>query len=251
MKVVILAGGLGSRLGSITDTVPKPLIEIHNKPLLIRIMEHYSNYGYNDFIIALGYKGHLIKSYFQSLNLIYSKSVNFNFKNKKVKYELDKKLINKWNVQLVETGNKTQTGGRLKRLQPYLKDDSFFLTYGDGLSDINIRELYKFHKKSGSTTTVTAVHPNARFGNIIIDNKNIVKSFKEKKPLIKEWINGGFFVMNKDIFSYLKGDFCELEKAPLEQLSKDKKLSAFKHNGFWHCVDTKRDIQNLEEILID
>ena len=163
-------------------------------------MEHYSNYGYNDFIIALGYKGHLIKSYFQSLNLIYSKSVNFNFKNKKVKYELDKKLINKWNVQLVETGNKTQTGGRLKRLQPYLKDDSFFLTYGDGLSDINIRELYKFHKKSGSITTVTAVHPNARFGNIIIDNKNIVKSFKEKKPLIKEWINGGFFVEQRYFF---------------------------------------------------
>lgn len=251
MKVVILAGGLGSRIGNLTESIPKPLIEINGKPLLIRVMEHYSNHGFNDFIIALGYKGDLIKSYFQNLKLKFSKSLKFDFAKENVSYEIDNTLLKKWRVQLVDTGLNTMTGGRLKRLQNYIKNEKFLLTYGDGVSDVDIKHLIKFHNKSKSYATVTAVHPNARFGNLVIDKFNKVTKFKEKIPLRKEWINGGFFVMENNIFKYLSDDLCELEREPLEKLALDKKLSAFKHEGFWHCVDTKRDIESLESILVD
>ncbi len=222
-KVVILAGGFGTRISEYSRTIPKPMIKINNKPIMIHIMEHYAKYGFKDFYIALGYKGSIIKQYF-----------------KKNKFN--------WNINLIDTGLKTMTGGRLKRLKKFLKNETFFLTYGDGVSNVNIKRLMKFHLKSKKIVTLTAVRPPARFGALKLKG-NIVKYFKEKSKLDEGWINGGFFVINPEFFNYIKSDKTFLEKEPLEKVTKIKQLAAFKHLGFWQCMDTKRDKEKLENIL--
>ena len=223
MKVVILAGGYGSRISEYTKTIPKPLIPIQRKPIIFYIMNHYSNYGFKNFIIAAGYKGNLLKKYF-------------------------KKKIKNWNVQVVNTGLKTMTGGRLKKLKKIINNDNFMLTYGDGVSDVNINKLIKFHFKQKKLVTMTAVRPLSRFGVLKI-SKNIVNSFKEKGRLEQGWINGGFFVMSPKFLKYIKNDKTYLEKEPLESICRRKQLSAYKHNGFWQCMDTKRDKIILEKII--
>lgn len=225
MKVVILAGGYGTRLSEYTKSIPKPMVEVLNKPILIRLMNYYSNFGFSNFIIALGYKGSIIKKYFKKNN------------------------FKKFNINLVDTGLKTMTGGRLKRLKKYFNtNENFLMTYGDGLSNVNIKKLISFHKKNNAQITLTAVRPPARFGAIkIVGNK--VKIFKEKSNLSEGWINGGFFVMNSNFLDSIKNDRTYLEREPLEKLSKKGKLLAFKHNGFWQCMDTIRDKEILEKFL--
>jgi glucose-1-phosphate cytidylyltransferase len=219
MKIVILAGGLGTRISEYTKIIPKPMIRINKKPIIYYIMKHYSNYGFKDFYIALGYKGHIIKKYF--------KKNNFG-----------------WNINLIDTGQKTMTGGRLKRLKKHLGNEPFMLTYGDGLSNVNIKKLLTFHKKNKKLVTLTAARPPARFGAIkILGNK--VKYFKEKSKLDEGWINGGFFVMQPEFLNYIKNDQTFLEREPMELLTKKNQLVAFKHNDFWQCMDTIRDMDYL------
>jgi len=223
MKVVILAGGLGTRLSEYTKSIPKPMVKINGKPILIHIINHYLKYGFDNFYIALGYKGNFIKNYF--------KKNRVNFK-----------------VNLIDTGLKTMTGGRLKRLKKKLGNDTFLLTYGDGISNVNLNKLIKFHKKNKKLITLTAVRPPARFGAIkILGNK--VKTFKEKSKLDEGWINGGFFVVEPKFLNFIKDDSTFLEREPLERASKNNQLLAFKHNGFWQCMDTKRDKDYLEETI--
>ena len=223
MKVVILAGGLGTRLVEYTKSMPKPMVKVGGLPIIHHIILHYKKYGLKSFIIASGYKGTIIKKYFK----------------KKLK-DLDIKVIN--------TGLKTMTGGRIKRLKKYLNNETFLLTYGDGISDVNIGKLIKFHKKNKKLATLTAVRPPARFGAIKI-SKNAVKVFKEKSKIDEGWINGGFFCLESNIIKLIKNDRTFFEKEPLEQLSKKKQLMAFKHEGFWQCMDTKRDKVIIEKIL--
>ena len=223
MKVVILAGGFGTRLSEYTKTIPKPMVNVAGKPILLHIMSHYAKYGFKDFYIALGYKSQVIKKYF----------------NKKF-YD--------WNVNLIETGKTTMTGGRLKRLKKYLNKETFMLTYGDGASDINIKKLLKFHKKNKRMVTLTAVRPPARFGAIKIKG-NYVSYFKEKSKMDEGWINGGFFVIEPDFLNYIKNDKTFLEKGPLEIATRKNELMAFKHTGFWQCMDSKKDKDKLEKIL--
>lgn len=223
MRVVILAGGYGTRISEYTKRIPKPMILINKKPIIIHIMEHFAKYGFDDFIIALGYKGSEIKKYFR--------------KNK-----------NTWKVQLIDTGLKTMTGGRLKRLKKIIGNEKFFMTYGDGISDVNLHKLLKFHNKNNKLVTLTAVRPPARFGAIKL-NGNKVKLFKEKQKIHEGWINGGFFIMEPIFLKLIKNDNTFLEKEPLEQAGKKGQLYAFKHEGFWQCMDTKRDKDVLEDIL--
>ena len=221
MKVVILAGGFGTRISEYTKSIPKPMIKIKRLPILVHIMKHYSKFGFNEFYIALGYKGNVIKNY---------------FKNKKFN----------WKINLVETGKNTMTGGRLKRLTKYLKGESFFLTYGDGLSDINITKLLRFHKKNKKLATVTAVRPPARFGALKIKG-NSVSYFKEKSRMDEGWINGGFFVVSYKFLSFIKDDKSFLEREPLEKVTKLKQLSAYRHYGFWQCIDNMRDLISINK----
>jgi len=222
MKVVILAGGLGTRISEYTKTIPKPMIKVCGKPIIHRIIDHYVRYGHNEFYIALGYKGKVIKEYFKK-----------------------KKLTKKIKIHLIETGKNTMTGGRLKRLKKYL-DETFLLTYGDGLSDVNLDKLINFHKRNKKLITLTAVRPPARFGSIKI-NKNVVKYFREKNSLDSGWINGGFFIINPKFINYIKNDSTFLEQEPFTQVTKKKQLLAFKHKGFWQCMDTLRDKEILEK----
>lgn len=221
MKVVILAGGYGTRISEYTKTIPKPMIKINGIPIMIYIINHYVSYGYKDFYIALGYKGHIIKKFFK------------NFKIENVK------------INLIDTGLKTMTGGRLKRLSKFLKNETFLATYGDGLSDVNLDKLINFHKKKKKLVTLTAVRPPARFGTIKFKG-NKVSYFKEKSSLDEGWINGGFFVMDSKFLKFVKNDETFLEREPFEKLTKKNQLSGYKHNGFWHCMDTLRDKEILE-----
>ncbi len=223
MKVVILAGGMGTRISEYTKTIPKPMIKVGNKPIIYHIMKHYSKYGYKNFYIALGYKGHVIKKYFR------------------------KKFFD-WNINLIETGKNTMTGGRLKRLKKILGKDRFMMTYGDGLSNVNLNKLLKFHKKNKKLFTLTAVRPPARFGAIKITGSR-VNYFKEKSKLDEGWINGGFFVIEPEFLKTIKNDKTYLEREPFENLAKKKQMSAFKHHGFWQCMDTKRDKDILDKLL--
>ena len=223
MKVVILAGGLGTRISEYTKSIPKPMIRIKKLPILVHIMKHYVKFGFNEFYIALGYKGNVIKNYF-----------------KKKKFS--------WKVNLINTGKNTMTGGRLKRLKKYLHKENFFLTYGDGLSNIDLTKLLRFHNNNKKLVTLTAVRPPARFGALKL-NGNLVKYFKEKSRMDEGWINGGFFVINPKFFNYIKNDQTYLERCPLENITKIKQLAAYKHNGFWQCIDTKRDLILLNKIL--
>ena len=241
MKVVILSGGTGSRLGYLTTKIPKPMVEIGNFPILWHIINIYASQGIREFVIALGYKSEIIKKFFHSKEIFEKNKKNKNIlKCKSLKGKILK-------INLVETGLKTMTGGRLLRLKNYLKEDSFMLTYGDGLGNVNILKLLKFHKKNKKIVTVTGVHPAARFGELNI-SRGVVKSFKEKPQVTKGWINGGFFVMDPKIFNYLKDDNTVLEGIPLEKLAFKKQLMAYLHKGFWHCMDTVRDKNSLEEI---
>ena len=222
MKAVILAGGYGTRISEESNIIPKPLIEIGGKPILWHIMKIYSAYKIDDFIICLGYKGEKIKEYFE---------------------QFDSKL---WNIQLIDTGLDTMTGGRLKRIQDKI-DDTFCVTYGDGVSNINLNNLVTFHKEKKSLATLTAIHPPERFGVLNLSG-DYVTEFHEKHTGESSWINGGFFVFEPEIFDYLQNDSTVLERAPLETLAKEQKLSAFKHNGFWHPMDTLRDKKHLEDL---
>ena len=223
MKVIILAGGFGTRLSEYTDTIPKPMVQIGSKPILHHIMEFYASYGHKDFYVALGYKGDVIKKYFQNIN-------------------------NDWKINLIDTGQNSMTGGRLKRLQKNIGKETFMLTYGDGLSNININDLISFHKSHGKMVTISAVRPPARFGALKLKDSEVV-SFKEKSQLTESWINGGFFVIEPKFFDMLLNDQTVLEKEPLEKVASMKELAAFRHEGFWQCMDHKLDKDLLDQMV--
>jgi glucose-1-phosphate cytidylyltransferase len=244
MKVVILAGGLGSRLSEETDIKPKPMVEIGGRPILWHIMKFYAHYGFNEFFIALGYKGEMIKRYFLdyfSLN----GSMTLNLANGQVKKH--SKNCEDWTVHLMDTGMDTLTGGRLKRLEPHLREGTFMLTYGDGVSNVDIRRLLQFHQQHKGIATVTAVRPPARFGGMIFEGDKVL-SFDEKPQIGEGWINGGFFVFEPGIFDYLEGDQTNLEADTLPRLAKDQQLSAYKHEDFWQCMDTLREKRLLDSL---
>lgn len=245
MKVIILAGGLGTRLSEETSVRPKPMVEIGGMPILWHIMKIYSAYGYFDFIICLGYKGYVIKEYFTNY-FHHMSDLTINLKNNTVKVHDSK--AEPWTITLVDTGNETMTGGRIKRIQKYVGDEPFLLTYGDGVSNINIDELIKFHQKKNKYCTVTAVQPSGRFGAMNILNDYMVDSFMEKPKGDGAWINGGFFVCQPQVFDYIKeGDATVFERAPMEGLARDNQMAAFKHCGFWKPMDTLRDKNELEQ----
>ena len=245
MKVVILAGGFGTRISEETEVKPKPMIEIGDLPLLMHIMRNFSGQGFNEFVICLGYKGYVIKEYFAKLKYhLNDMHVDFSAENP---YMVDKTPID-WKVDLVDTGLNTLTGGRLKRIKKYTKSEPFIMTYGDGLADLNIQELLKFHREKGRLATVTAVKPPARFGALEIDDSGIVNSFAEKFDSSSNWINGGFFVLEQGIFDFIEGDSTVWEKDPLVQLTNKNELSAFKHYGFWKPCDTLREKHELQQI---
>jgi len=245
MKVVILAGGRGTRITEETTSIPKPMVEIGGKPIIWHIMKTYSYYGFNDFVICLGYKGYLIKEYF-SHYFLHMSDVTIDMKNNCT--QIHTSSSEPWKVTLVDTGLDTATGGRIKKIEKYIGNSTFLLTYGDGVSRINIKELLSFHRKHRKLATVTAVQPLGRFGSLNIKCDNVVSSFLEKPKSEGGWINGGFFVLEPGIFKYIdNAETIIWEKEPLEKLSKQKKLCAYKHTGFWGCMDTLRDKINFEK----
>ena len=247
MKVLILAGGFGTRISEYTEMIPKPMIEIGELPMILHIMDIYSFYGHNDFYIALGYKGELIKEYFRDLSTI-KKDFKINLETGDINFIKSESLKQRnWNITLVDTGLNSLTGRRVKLMKPYLENDTFFLTYGDGLTDINLDTLLEFHKKNEKILTISAVRPPARFGELEIFN-NKVSEFKEKPQLHQGWINGGFFVAEPSFFDYIPNDNIMLEREPLEKLTNDNQLMAYKHDGFWQCMDTRRDKELLESL---
>lgn len=246
MKAVILAGGLGTRICEETIVRPKPMIEIGGKPILWHIMKIYSAYNINDFIICLGYKGYLIKEYFANY-FLHTSDVTFDIAKNTV--EIHQNNAEPWRVKLVETGENTMTGGRLKRIAQYLDHEDFCFTYGDGVADINISKLISFHKKQNTLATLTATQPLGRFGALCLDNEKIT-GFKEKPQGDGGWINGGFFVLSPKVIEYIEGDTTVWEKHPLESLAEKNQLSAYLHHGFWHPMDTLRDKNYLEELWL-
>ncbi|MDD5177601.1 MAG: glucose-1-phosphate cytidylyltransferase [Sterolibacterium sp.] len=244
MKAVILAGGLGTRLSEETQLRPKPMAEIGGKPLLWHILKTYSVHGVNDFIICLGYKGYMIKEYFANY-FLHTSDVTFDMATNRM--EVHEKHAEPWRVTLVDTGEATMTGGRLKRIAPYLDDEDFCFTYGDGLSNVNVHELIAFHKRSKTLATVTAVQPPGRFGALDIE-KNKITNFREKPEGDGGWINGGYFVLSPKVIETIEGDGTTWEREPMEQLAAAGQLSAFKHTGFWRPMDTLRDKLALEEL---
>jgi glucose-1-phosphate cytidylyltransferase len=244
MKVVILAGGFGTRLAEITEKKPKPMVEIGGKPIIWHIMMHYSYYGFNDFVIALGYKGEVIKKYMVDYCSLHS---NLTVRVQNAKVHIHDGYIPDWTVELIDTGTATHTGGRIKRLAHYLDNQTFMLTWGDGVSDVNLHDLLSYHRSHGKLATLTAVRPPARFGHLELRGNQIVE-FSEKPQAQEGWINGAFFVLEPGIFDYIAGDDTQWEKAPLEQLSKDGQLMAYKHTSFWHCMDTLRDKRTLDRL---
>ncbi|NET38601.1 MAG: glucose-1-phosphate cytidylyltransferase [Cyanothece sp. SIO1E1] len=244
MKVGILAGGLGTRLAEETESKPKPMVEIGGRPILWHIMMNYAHHGFKDFAIALGYKAEIIKKYmvdYCSLNS--NLTVNLGSGEVKVHggYQLD------WTVELVDTGLYTNTGGRIKRLAPVMGNETFMLTWGDGVSDLNLNDLLAFHRSHGKLATLTAVHPPARFGHLELDDDRIAE-FSEKPQTREGWINGAFFVLEPEIFDYIEDDDTQWEKEPLERLAQDEQLMAYKYIGFWQCMDTLRDKRRLESL---
>lgn len=244
MKAVILAGGFGTRISEETSLKPKPMIEIGGMPVLWHIMKIYSTYDVNDFVICCGYKGYVIKEYFANY-FLHMSDVTFDIKNNDM--EVHRKFAEPWKITLIDTGLETMTGGRLKRVSSYVKDDTFCFTYGDGLSDIDISELIRFHRKNKKIATITAIQPPGRYGSLIIEKDSVI-DFKEKPPGDGGWINGGFFVLEPEVLSYIQDDSTIWEREPLERLSNDRQISAYKHNGFWHSIDTLRDKNHLEEL---
>jgi glucose-1-phosphate cytidylyltransferase len=246
MKAVILAGGHGTRLSEETQVRPKPMVEIGNKPILWHIMKIYSHHGINDFIICCGYKGEVIKEYFANYFLFRS-DVTFNLKNNQM--EVHQNHVEPWSVTLLDTGLDTMTGGRIKRVKEHVGNDTFCMTYGDGVSDIRIDNLIRFHKKHKTLATLTAVQPPGRFGTFQLGKKQEkISSFREKPTGDGAWVNGGYFVLEPDVFDYIEGDETVWEREPLEKLSKEGNLAAFKHNGFWQPMDTLRDKNYIESL---
>lgn len=243
MKVVILAGGMGTRLSEETVSIPKPMIEIGGKPILWHIMKIYSSFGYNDFIICLGYKGYMVKEYF-SHYFLHMNDITINMANSEV--ETHTKFSEPWKVTLVDTGQNTMTGGRLKRVEKYVGQETFMMTYGDGVGNVNIKELVAAHKKNNKLATITAVQPTGRFGALDLHDNNMVRAFYEKPIGDRTWVNGGFFVLEPQVFKYIKDDSTTWEKDPLEKLGQDNQMVAFKHSGFWKPMDTMRDKSELE-----
>lgn len=246
MKVVILAGGLGTRISEESHLKPKPMIEIGDQPILWHIMKIYSYYGFNDFIICLGYKGYSIKEYFAHY-FLYESDITFDFKNKNEQL-IHHHSAEAWTVTLVNTGIETMTGGRVKRIQSYLNNETFMLTYGDGVADVNINELVNYHKNHGKLATITSTQPSGRFGALNLSEDNIVRSFQEKPKGDGAWINAGFFVMEPEIFNYIENDDTILEKEPLENIARNGELITYKHKGFWQPMDTLRDKNLLEDL---
>jgi glucose-1-phosphate cytidylyltransferase len=246
MKVVILAGGYGTRISEESSTKPKPMIEIGGRPILWHIMKIYSHYGFNEFVICLGYKGYVIKDYFAHY-FLHESDVTFDFTLG------DQQIVHgnhaeSWKVTLVDTGENTMTGGRIKRIQRYVRNETFMLTYGDGVSDIDIRALLDFHKSHGCRATLTAVKPQGRFGIIDLNDGDTIKSFREKAEGKTTWINGGFFVLEPEVFDLLEGDDTIFERAPLESLALSDNLTAYRHEGFWYAMDKLSDKVHLEKL---
>ena len=247
MKVVIFAGGLGTRISEETDVRPKPMVEIGGKPILWHIMKLYSQHGFNEFIVCLGYKGYIIKEYFMNY-FMHNSDIKIDLENNRM--EILGTNTESFKVTLVETGSKTKTAGRLQQVKKYTGDDDFMLTYGDGVSDIDITELVKFHKKNGKIATVTAVQPEARFGGMQLAEGNLVSEFREKAKEDVQWVNGGFFVLKPDVYKYLQNDMSSVmwEDEPLEKLATDHQLVAYKHKGFWKAMDALRDKIELNQL---
>lgn len=244
MKTVILAGGFGTRISEESYLRPKPMIEIGGQPILWHIMKLYSHYGYNDFIICLGYKGYVIKEYFADY-FLHTSDVTFDLANNKM--IVHSNHSEPWKVTLVDTGLNTMTGGRVKRIQPYVGNEPFMLTYGDGVSNVNIDELVEFHRSHGKMATLTAIQPEGRFG--IMDlNENQIRAFREKSKDDTGWVNAGFMVFQPEFFNYIEDDSTVLEKNPLENISMEGQIMAYKHSGFWQCMDTQRDKKKLEDM---
>lgn len=243
MKAVILAGGLGTRLSEETVLKPKPMVEIGDMPILWHIMKIYSSYGFNDFVICLGYKGYVIKEYFTNY-FLHKSDVTINLKENKL--QVHDSFAEPWNITLVDTGLNTMTGGRIKRVKQHIGDEPFFLTYGDGVSDVNIREALEFHQQNGKLCTVTAVQPSGRFGALDLSADNQVLSFAEKPKGDGAWINGGFFVCEPSVIDYIENDATIWEREPLERIAAAGQMNAYKHSGFWKPMDTLRDKHELE-----
>ena len=244
MNVVILAGGLGTRLAEETEVKPKPMVEIGEHPIVWHIMKSYARYGFQDFFLALGYKGEIVKRYFLD-HYSLGGSLRVNLATGKIE-DLEKETEN-WTVHLMDTGQATQTGGRIKRLEPWLKGSTFMATYGDGLCDVHIGKVLEFHRAHGKIATITAVRPPARFGGLVFEG-DFVREFSEKPQIGEGWINGGYFVFEPEIFDYLDGDSSVLELAPLERLAQSSQLVAYRHEGFWQCMDTLREKKMLETL---
>jgi glucose-1-phosphate cytidylyltransferase len=246
MKVVLLAGGHGTRLGEETDIRPKPMVEIGGKPILWHIMKIYSQFGYNDFVVCLGYKGYVIKEYFSNY-LLHQADVTIDVRENKI--EMHQNKAEPWRVTLVETGLNTMTGGRIARVRGYVGDDDFFMTYGDGVSNVNLDAALRYHRGHGKAATLTAIQPPGRFGALDLGESDQVHRFMEKPKGDKSWINGGFFILSPKVFDYItEGDATVFEQAPLEGLARDDELMAFKHDGFWQSMDTLRDRTTLEKL---
>ena len=246
MKVVLLAGGFGTRISEESQFRPKPMIEIGGRPILWHIMKEYSHYGFNDFIICAGYKQDYIKEYFAHYYM-YNSDISFDFAHDN-RMEIFNNNAEPWKVTIINTGLNTLTGGRVKRIAPYVNNETFMLTYGDGVCDVNIKEVLKFHKEQGKICTITAVKPEGRFG--ILDIKeNLIKSFREKDKQDVGYINGGYMVCEPAIFDYIENEATTLEQQPFERRAAEAQLVPFKHNGFWQCMDTMRDKEKLENLL--
>jgi glucose-1-phosphate cytidylyltransferase len=244
MKVAILAGGVGSRLAEETDTRPKPMVEIGGRPILWHILMHYAHYGFNEFAIALGYKGEYIKKYMVDYCAM---AGNLTVKVRNGDVLRHSGAQPDWTVDLVDTGVATLTGGRIKRLAPYLGNQTFMLTWGDGVADVDLRKLLEFHRSHGKLATVTAVHPPARFGHMVFKGDRVVE-FSEKPQTSEGWINGAFFVLEPGVFDFIEGDMTQWEREPMEKLARDGQLMAYRHTSFWQCMDTLRDKRLLEEL---
>lgn len=245
MKVVLLAGGLGTRISEESQFKPKPMIEIGGKPILWHIMKIYSHYGFNEFIICAGYKQHVIKEYFADY-FLHTSDVTFDFTGDKQELIVHRRETEPWKVTIVDTGLNTLTGGRVKRVRDFIGGERFFLTYGDGVSDVNMRDLLEFHKTHGKLVTLTSVNPGQRYGMLDIDEADMIHEFREKAKGDGFMINGGFLVCEPGMIDYIDGDFQMLEREPLQKIAKAGQLMAFKHNGFWQCMDTLREKQMLE-----
>ncbi len=245
MKTVILAGGFGTRLSEYTKLIPKPMVEIGGKPILWHIMNHYAHYGYKDFVIALGYKGEVIKDYFLQY---YAQNNDFTIDLSTGEVTYIQKHPTDWRVSLVDTGDASLTGGRILRVKDVIGDEDFMVTYGDAVSNVDISQLVSKYQQSDCLAMVTAVHPTARFGELQIDNEDFVRSFKEKPQVNQGWINGGFFVLSPRVFDYIDNDLTTFEREPLERLAAEGQLKTYRHEGFWQCMDTVRDRDLLNQM---